>query len=140
MFKLVFDTKNAAFEDSTAEIARILRELAEKAEQGHAPGPEDGDGVVRDINGNAIGRWVLSGSLAVVLVLCALAPSPAYAADKRDTSRRSLDHAVKDLQDARRLLATASILESRQLSGTERSSGLRGLGKSSKDIKGFLVD
>jgi len=52
MFTLRFDTDNAVFEESFAsECARILREVADKLEEG------DDNGAIRDINGNSIGKW-----------------------------------------------------------------------------------
>lgn len=57
-FKLEIVTDNAAFEEGPAtELARILRDLANRVEQ-------DGefDGVVRDINGNVVGKHSLTGA------------------------------------------------------------------------------
>ena len=55
MFKLKFETDNAAFESSTGdEAARILRQIAERLEN------YDTDGAVMDANGNKIGAWSLS--------------------------------------------------------------------------------
>jgi len=57
MFSLKFKTDNAAFQDGNKpyEIARILRELADKIEDGQT------EGNIRDINGNTTGsfkvRW-----------------------------------------------------------------------------------
>lgn len=60
MFKLEFDTDNAAFDDDAdaytnhnarAEIARILLAVAENVREG-----ADG-GHIRDVNGNHIGTW-----------------------------------------------------------------------------------
>lgn len=55
MFKLNFETGNAAFDEWDAEIPRILRDIADKVERGEyltrAP--------IRDINGNTIGEWGL---------------------------------------------------------------------------------
>lgn len=47
------DMGNAAFADGNrpAEVARILREVADKIDAGRT------DGVVIDINGNTVGRW-----------------------------------------------------------------------------------
>ena len=49
-----FETDNAAFgEDdliAALEAGRILQELASKVSP-------DGSGIIRDINGNTIGRW-----------------------------------------------------------------------------------
>lgn len=51
-------TGNAAFEDAPAsEIARILRELAKRMEDGDFP---EGDTPVRDINGNRCGSVFLA--------------------------------------------------------------------------------
>ena len=52
MFKLEFDTINAAFGDAPdTEVARLLREVAGKVEARHT------EGVLRDVNGNRIGSW-----------------------------------------------------------------------------------
>lgn len=53
MFKLTIDTGNAAFEDEGkgCEIARILRAIADKVENG----AESGKAV--DLNGNTVGRF-----------------------------------------------------------------------------------
>lgn len=53
MFKLEIDTGNAAFEDEGKgyEIARILRDLAAKVENGADSGS------VRDLNGNKVGTF-----------------------------------------------------------------------------------
>ena len=53
MFKLQMDTDNAAFgdDDKGPEVARILREIAERIEDG------DESGTCRDINGNTCGAW-----------------------------------------------------------------------------------
>lgn len=50
-----FKTDSAAFEEGDAwqETARILREIAEALER-----TED-NGIIRDSNGNTIGRWSL---------------------------------------------------------------------------------
>lgn len=54
MFKIEFRTGNAAFEDNAGlEVARILRELSDKAEHGEL------EGLIRDVNGNTIGKWGL---------------------------------------------------------------------------------
>lgn len=54
-FKLKIKTDNAAFaEDGNGgknEVARILREIAEKLEAGYDVGS------ARDINGNKVGEW-----------------------------------------------------------------------------------
>jgi hypothetical protein len=63
MFKLNFDTDNAAFSEDNgeetdaakaAESARILREVAKKMDTGLTYSR------VFDVNGNAIGDWRLS--------------------------------------------------------------------------------
>lgn len=57
MFSLKFKTDNAVFQDGNKpyEIARILREIADKIEDGQT------EGNIRDINGNTTGsfkvRW-----------------------------------------------------------------------------------
>lgn len=53
MFSLNFATDNAAFtENREAEIARILREIADNVQRG----PYE-SGRVRDGNGNSVGAW-----------------------------------------------------------------------------------
>lgn len=53
-FKLTIKTDNDAFsEDAGAEVARILREIAEKVENGST-----GSGVL-DYNGNRVGQFTL---------------------------------------------------------------------------------
>lgn len=59
MFKLEIDTGNAAFDndgegDCHGEVARILRDLADKIEGGH------GHGNLHDINGNRVGNFTLT--------------------------------------------------------------------------------
>ena len=64
MFKLTLKTENAAFCDSDfpdqdaaargCEVARILREVAGKVEDGL---PEGAGGNIRDANGNKVGEW-----------------------------------------------------------------------------------
>ena len=58
MLQIKFDTDNAAFdgEDLTGEVARILRQLADKIENQEFSGKFQ---PVRDINGNAIGAYKL---------------------------------------------------------------------------------
>ncbi|USN14348.1 hypothetical protein KABACHOK_05350 [Brevundimonas phage vB_BpoS-Kabachok] len=53
MFKLEIETGNAAFDDGDKayEIARILRALADRVENG------DEAGSVRDVNGNKVGSF-----------------------------------------------------------------------------------
>lgn len=56
MFKLEIETGNAAFDDAPLlEVARILRKLADEAEQ--SDGADHGGGVIRDANGNRVGKW-----------------------------------------------------------------------------------
>ncbi|KKN48351.1 hypothetical protein LCGC14_0653860 [marine sediment metagenome] len=51
MLTINFNLRNGAFaEDHKPECARILRDLAEAVEEGML------DGIIRDINGNAIGQ------------------------------------------------------------------------------------
>lgn len=51
------NTENAAFDDEPAtELARILRDLADKAERGDIPNAYAN---VHDINGNVVGVWAL---------------------------------------------------------------------------------
>ncbi len=53
MFRLQIETENAAFEPSPRlEVARILRELAERLEQGLFGGRR-----LHDINGNNVGSF-----------------------------------------------------------------------------------
>lgn len=55
MFRMKFRTDNAAFDDdSSVEVARILRAISRQIEQGGEQG-----GVVRDVNGNTIGEYSL---------------------------------------------------------------------------------
>lgn len=49
-FTVEFKCNNAAFDPPEPEIARILRKLADKAEQGIIP-----DCIIMDYNGNAVG-------------------------------------------------------------------------------------
>ena len=56
MFKLEFETDNAAFTNySATETARILRKIAKRIEEGTL------DGKVLDLNGNSIGNYDLNG-------------------------------------------------------------------------------
>ena len=59
MFKMRFDTENAAFDDGNRdhEVARILRNIADKIESGQATGLNQN---VFDENGNIVGTFVLS--------------------------------------------------------------------------------
>lgn len=50
-FVVEINTDNSAFENGHNEISRILREVADKVEQGHPQGP------TRDINGNTVGYF-----------------------------------------------------------------------------------
>lgn len=55
MFKLEFRTDNAAFDNNKKEeISRILREIAGSVYQGYT------EGIIRDINGNIMGRYELT--------------------------------------------------------------------------------
>lgn len=56
MFEVKLSTSNAAFEDESGafEVARILRALADKLEDGHR------DGIVKDVNGNTVGNFRLN--------------------------------------------------------------------------------
>ena len=55
MFTLKFDTDNAAFEDDPkTEIARTMREVADKIEAGSI------QDYIRDINGNTIGQFAFN--------------------------------------------------------------------------------
>lgn len=49
------DMDNAAFEEPGYELARILRELAQKCEDGWKSGP------LHDINGNRVGTFKIVG-------------------------------------------------------------------------------
>jgi hypothetical protein len=52
-FGLKFSTSNSAFDGQTdAEIARILRQIADTFERGGLA-----EGIIRDLNGNTIGRY-----------------------------------------------------------------------------------
>lgn len=55
MFQIVFETDNAAFDDTPAiEVVRILREVITRIED-----YKDINSVVRDNNGNFIGNYIL---------------------------------------------------------------------------------
>lgn len=57
MFTLTIETDNAAFTDDAArEVARILRQLAKKLEDGKDSGK------VMDLNGNSVGSFELSAT------------------------------------------------------------------------------
>lgn len=51
MFSLKINTDNAAFEHPELEIARLLRQTADKLELSTRTG------VIRDINGNTVGSY-----------------------------------------------------------------------------------
>lgn len=57
MFKVYINTDNAAFDTEEnpdgerLEVARILRDIANKLENGKE------DGVAHDVNGNRVGEW-----------------------------------------------------------------------------------
>ena len=60
-FKVVIDCDGAAFADSVEghELARILRELADKMQSGEGPHPfipTRARQILRDINGNPVGK------------------------------------------------------------------------------------
>lgn len=59
MLQIRFDTENAAFDDGNreCEVARILRELADKIENGGATGMFQN---VFDANGNVVGTFKLT--------------------------------------------------------------------------------
>lgn len=59
-FKLTIETDNAAFADADGpqELARILRELADKIDETNWLTIPDA-GRVHDINGNTVGGWAL---------------------------------------------------------------------------------
>lgn len=54
--KLEMETENEAFQNGEIhyEIARILKEIAQKLEK------LQDDGVIHDINGNKVGKWAIS--------------------------------------------------------------------------------
>ncbi len=55
MFALTIETSNDAFtEDASIEVARILREIADRIERGQT------EIIVRDINGNRAGKAELT--------------------------------------------------------------------------------
>jgi len=58
-FTITFTCDGAAFDDAPAtEIARILREVAKRAERGDdAPAPGLS---ILDLNGNRVGQWVIT--------------------------------------------------------------------------------
>jgi hypothetical protein len=54
MFTLKIETDNAAFEDGSFEVARILREVAKRLDRGET------DGRVQDVNGHTVGDFGFS--------------------------------------------------------------------------------
>ena len=56
MFSVKFETGNFAFDDDELlpECADTLRTIAEQMDHGAT------DGIVRDMNGNTIGKWKIS--------------------------------------------------------------------------------
>lgn len=65
MFTVTFKTSNAAFgadgeENLSYEIARILRKIADRAEEGHWPADHVDEGTIHDVNGNNVGDWKLT--------------------------------------------------------------------------------
>jgi hypothetical protein len=54
MFTLKIDTDNAAFEDGSLEVARILEHTAKRLRDGRT------DGKLLDINGNTVGEYGFS--------------------------------------------------------------------------------
>lgn len=57
-FKMIFATDNAAFEDDPVyEVARILRDTADKLEAGRDASHFQ---TILDINGNDVGRYKLA--------------------------------------------------------------------------------
>lgn len=59
MFTLKISTANDAFDNESQEIARILRKIAGDLEKVRGRTlTKDGD-VIRDINGNTVGKWEL---------------------------------------------------------------------------------
>lgn len=58
-FKIIINMDNDAFwEEPMTEIARILRQAADKAEDRGLVG----SGLVRDVNGNTVGQWSIEES------------------------------------------------------------------------------
>ena len=55
MFTVKFSTANEAFDMPTDEMARILRDIADRVERGIAIGSA---GKVLDVNGNTVGKWM----------------------------------------------------------------------------------
>lgn len=57
MFRMDFETANAAFDDAPAEeICRVLRMVADQARD-LIPGKAGASAIIRDPNGNVIGTW-----------------------------------------------------------------------------------
>lgn len=52
--KIDFKTSNAAFEDDPYEAVRIIREVADKINNGAT------SGTIQDINGNTVGKFKAS--------------------------------------------------------------------------------
>jgi hypothetical protein len=52
-FTVTINTDYAAFEDRNAELARILRRLADRLDEGLEHGR------LLDFNGNMVGRWAI---------------------------------------------------------------------------------
>lgn len=68
MFSLEISTDNAAFDDGNAasEVARILRDCANRIERGEGDWSMDGIVIqLRDINGNVVGQAEASEGGAV---------------------------------------------------------------------------
>ena len=62
-YKIEIETDNAAFEDDQAgEVARILRDLADRIE---SLGAVPTDSLIRDINGNQVGAAVHCGHVSI---------------------------------------------------------------------------
>lgn len=57
-FRVEIETDNAAFGDEKGELARILRRLADRLDDGADRGR------CFDLNGNVVGRWALNEELA----------------------------------------------------------------------------
>lgn len=65
MFKIEFETNNAEFDESFlgSAVALILEKLAEfivEVDMSSTNGLIEHGGIVKDINGNTVGNWVLS--------------------------------------------------------------------------------
>jgi cytochrome c-type biogenesis protein CcmH/NrfF len=57
-FTLTIECENAAFDDCEAEIARILRDVADRVESGAADSDKHRN--LYDSNGNVVGTFVLA--------------------------------------------------------------------------------